>query len=415
MFKEIKKCRVCGSPNLELVFDLGIQSLTGVFPKRKNQKITQGPIQLVRCSGQNTCGLVQLKQSYDMEEMYGLNYGYRSGLNASMVSHLHSKVHKILRSNLLSDGDLIIDIGSNDGTTLRSYPPGHFKLIGVDPTGVKFAHYYPSDISLISDFFSGEIIKRNFGSIKARVITSFSMFYDLEDPITFAKEVESVLDDNGVWVLEQSYLPSMLKNNSFDTICHEHLEFYGLKQIIWIVEEAGLCVKDLEFNEINGGSFSIEVVKKGSKHLLNKNKIEQVLKNEQSLGLEDGSAFIDFRKQITEEKEKLLNLLGKLKKDNKKVVGLGASTKGNVLLQYCEIGPDLLSCIAEVNKDKFGCYTPNTLIPLVDEKTVLKSNPDYFLVLPWHFKPYFLNSKKLAGHKLIFPLPKLEVLDVPSK
>jgi len=412
MYKEICECRVCKSKELELILDLGIQSLTGVFPSSVGQKVSNGPIELVRCSSKDGCGLVQLKQSYDMSEMYGLNYGYRSGLNSLMVQHLHSKVDKIIDLGILEDGDLILDIGSNDATTLRAYPLGHYKLVGIDPTGVKYSGYYPPDISLISDFFSKDAIRRSLGDVQAKIITSFSMFYDLEDPVNFAIEVESVLHNDGIWILEQSYLPSMLKTNSFDTICHEHLEFYALKQIMWIMNNAGLRVKDVEFNNINGGSFSIEVVKKKSNHASNTQRINEILKNEQLLGLEDGSAFKDFRERVVQAREVLLGFLKESKKDGKTVVGLGASTKGNVLLQYFNITSELLPVIGEINTDKFQCFTPGTLIPMASEDEVLASNPDYILVLPWHFREYFVKSKKMSGKKLVFPLPVLEIVHV---
>jgi len=227
MFKTISKCRICGGEHLINVMSLGEQTLTGVFPKFRTETITSGPVDLVQCASEGGCGLVQLKQSYDLSEMYGMNYGYRSGLNPSMVKHLHSKVDKILDLGILQHGDLVIDIGSNDATTLRAYPPGLYQLVGIDPTGVKFSCYYPPEIRLIHEFFSAEAVAQALSGKKAKVISSFSMFYDLEDPIAFAKEIEGALDDQGVWIFEQSYLPSMLRTNSFDTICHEHLEFYA--------------------------------------------------------------------------------------------------------------------------------------------------------------------------------------------
>ena len=253
MYKTISKCRICESKHLASVMVLGEQALTGVFPHSRSKKITNGPVELVKCSGVGCCGLAQLKQSFDLSEMYGMNYGYRSGLNASMVRHLHSKVAKILTLDVLESGDLVIDIGSNDATTLLAYPENNFQLVGVDPTGIKFSSYYPSEIGLIAEFFSADLVAKTLSGKKAKVITSFSMFYDLEDPITFAREIEASLSDDGVWIFEQSYLPAMLRINSFDTICHEHLEFYALKQINWIADKAGLKLLDVEFNDINGG------------------------------------------------------------------------------------------------------------------------------------------------------------------
>jgi NDP-4-keto-2,6-dideoxyhexose 3-C-methyltransferase len=410
MYQIISKCRICGGEHLINVISLGEQSLTGVFPTSRAESITRGPIDLVQCATEGGCGLVQLKQSYNMTEMYGMNYGYRSGLNASMVKHLHSKVHQILNLNLLEYGDLIIDIGSNDATTLRAYPPGLYQLVGIDPTGVKFCSYYPPEIRLISEFFSAETISKALSGKKAKVITSFSMFYDLEDPIAFAKEIEGALDERGVWIFEQSYLPAMLRTNSFDTICHEHLEFYALKQIIWIAEKAGLKIIDVEFNDVNGGSFSIISAKAGSSHKPNAEWIAKILADEQAIGLGTTKAFDDFKVRVEAARTELMNFLIAAKKEGKRVCGLGASTKGNVLLQYFGIDEQLLLQIGEVNEEKFGSYTPATLIPLVAEEEVLESNPDYLLILPWHFRSFFEALPSMKGRTLVFPLPTFEIV-----
>jgi NDP-4-keto-2,6-dideoxyhexose 3-C-methyltransferase len=410
MIKTISKCRICSGDNLVSVMTIGEQSLTGVFPQSVDEKITCGPVELVQCFAPNGCGLVQLLQSYDLSEMYGMNYGYRSGLNASMVKHLQSKVHKVLESGVLDKGDLVIDIGSNDATTLRAYPQGQYQLVGIDPTGVKFAAYYPKDIKLIPEFFSAKTVTKVLGQIKAKVITSFSMFYDLEDPIAFAQEIEATLEDEGVWIFEQSYLPAMLRTNSFDTICHEHLEFYALKQINWIAEKANLKVLDVEFNEVNGGSFSIIAAKINSKQKRNIDWLNKIISDEDALGLNTNEAFDGFRERVENVRIDLLNFLNQAKKDGKRVGALGASTKGNVLLQYCNIDSRLISAIGEVNSDKFGSFTPGTLIPLVPEDELLATNPDYLIVLPWHFRSFFESLPKMKGRTLVFPLPKFEIV-----
>lgn len=412
MFKTISNCRICGNDQLTTVMALGEQALTGVFPKFRSENVTSGPIDLVKCSAADGCGLVQLKQSYDLSEMYGLNYGYRSGLNASMVRHLHSKVEKILASGVLEPGDMVIDIGSNDATTLLAYPQEPYQLIGVDPTGIKFASYYPEKITLIADFFSAEAIAKKLAGKKAKVITSFSMFYDLEDPITFAREIEGALADDGVWIFEQSYLPSMLRTNSFDTICHEHLEFYALKQINWIADKAGLKVLDVEFNDINGGSFSITAAKRESKRQVNSERLNKILEEEVALGLDTTKAFDAFKIRVEDARVALMNFLGQAKESGKTVCGLGASTKGNVLLQYFGIDETLVREIGEVNEDKFGSFTPGTYIPLVPEQQVLASNPDYLVVLPWHFRVFFESLPAMKGRTLIFPLPKFEIVKI---
>ena len=410
MIQTISKCRICGSDHLVSVMSMGEQALTGVFPRSRTEKVTSGPVDLVKCAAKDGCGLVQLKQSYDLSEMYGMNYGYRSGLNASMVRHLHSKVAKILAMGILERGDLIIDIGSNDATTLRAYPLGQYQLVGIDPTGPKFSSHYPPEIRLIPEFFSADAVAKALPGKKAKVITSFSMFYDLEDPIAFALEVEASLDDEGVWIFEQSYLPAMLRTNSFDTICHEHLEFYTLKQINWIADKAGLQVLDVEFNDVNGGSFSITASKANTMRKPNSDLLSKILAKEMELGLDTTIAFDEFKIRVEEARNALMDFLKEAKKSGKRVCGLGASTKGNVLLQYYGIDRQLLPEIGEVNEDKFGSFTPGTLIPMVPEDQLLASNPDYLLVLPWHFRAFFESQTKLKGRNLVFPLPQFEII-----
>lgn len=408
----VEKCRICGGREFETVMSLGVQALTGVFPKRKGEPVTSGPVDLLRCTSVNGCGLVQLKQSYDLSEMYGMNYGYRSGLNPSMTAHLHQKVDNILALEILNNGDVIIDIGSNDATTLKRYPSGDYHLIGIDPTGLKFAHYYPEEITLVSEFFSAESAMRASGGKKAKVITSFSMFYDLEEPVKFAEEIRDALDDEGIWVFEQSYLPSMLKTNSFDTICHEHLEFYALHQIVWILRKADMRVIDVEFNSVNGGSFSIVAAKKQSKIKSDEKTIKKILEQEVEMELDSPLTYQRFNDRIAEQRDNFIKFLESARKENKIVAAIGASTKGNVLLQYYGITSELISKIGEVNPDKFGCYTPGSLIPMVPEKDLLSENPDYLVVLPWHFREFFLHAPAFKGQKLVFPLPRFEIVDL---
>jgi hypothetical protein len=410
MYSQVNSCRICGNPNLVPILDLGSQTLTGVFPKTPDPKqVTSGPLRLVKCIGDEVCGLVQLEHSYDLSEMYGLNYGYRSGLNQSMANHLHNKVNRIMRRVNLQKGDLVIDIGSNDSTTLQFYPKDGFNLVGVDPTGVKFSSYYPLHIELIPDFFSSKLIKNKYPGNKAKIVTSFSMFYDLEDPMDFMRQVHEVLDDDGVWVFEQSYMPAMLETNSFDTVCHEHLEFYALKQIKWMADRVGFDILDVEFNDINGGSFSV-TVSKGKEGSKLAPMVQEILDQETSLGLDTLAPFEAFAQRTEKAKQDLLQFIEEIQKRGQTILALGASTKGNVLLQYCGITKEKIPLVGEVNTEKFGCFTPGTWIPILSEEGVLASSPDYLLILPWHFKNFFINNPKFSQFKLVFPLPTLEVI-----
>lgn len=406
-YQAINACRVCGSTELSEVLNLGDQALTGVFPQSPGQKVTSGPLVLIKCTGSGSCGLLQLKHSYSLDEMYGDNYGYRSGLNSSMVTHLQNKVDRILGQIDLQPETLVIDIGSNDGTTLGCYPSRQLDLLGVDPTGDKFKHLYPDGVRLIADFFSAEAV-REVTSKQAEVITSFSMFYDLEDPLSFMRDIASLLSPTGVWVFEQSYMPSMLMQNSYDTICHEHLEFYALTQIKWMAERVNLKIVDLEFNAVNGGSFSVTCALNEHPSFSESPLVSKVLEEERSLGLDTLTPYQAFAERVRDSRVALRAMLSKLRKQGASIAALGASTKGNVLLQYCGFTESDISYVGEVNPDKFGCYTPGSLIPIIDETRLLELNPDYLLILPWHFRGFFDDSTALKHIKKIYPLPVLE-------
>lgn len=411
MYKQVDRCRICGNSNFVEVLDLGVQALTGVFPATKTQHTTQGPLQLVKCVGsEDCCGLVQLKHTYDLGELYGENYGYRSGLNGSMVAHLHKKVARILERYAPPSGALVIDIGSNDSTTLQAYPAKAYTCIGIDPTGRKFKDFYPPHIQLIPDFFSVKTLQKGVGARRASVITSFSMFYDLESPLNFVQEISEVLDKEGVWVTEQSYMPLMLSRNSYDTVCHEHLEYYALKQIKWMADRADLKIVDVEFNDINGGSISVVMAKRRSRWVESA-VIQETLNKEARHGLDTLEPYQAFAQRVAASREALRAFLEQAKQSGKSVSGLGASTKGNVLLQYCHITEEDIARVGEVNADKFGHFTPGTSLPIVPEEEALAMKPDYLVVLPWHFRPYLLSQPRLRGQTLVFPLPELDVVE----
>lgn len=408
----VSQCRICGHRNLVTVLDLGDQALTGVFPRSRDQVVTTGPLQLVKChpvGDEAVCGLVQLAHTYEAGEMYGNNYGYRSGLNPGMVRHLQGKVAKLRERVEFAPGDLVVDIGSNDSTTLQAYPPNQYRLVGIDPTGVKFKQYYPPHVELIPDFFSLQKFREHLGDAKAKVVTSFSMFYDLEDPAAFMREVGEVLHPQGVWVFEQSYMPTMLERVSYDTVCHEHLEYYGLRQIKWMTDRSGLRIVDVEFNDVNGGSFSVMAAKTDS-DLPTFANLGALLEHEEKLGLAGLTPYQTFAENVAKSRAELLAFLRQAKREGKRVAALGASTKGNVVLQFCNVDAGLVACVGEVNEDKFGSFTPGTLLPIVPENQLLAERPDYLWVLPWHFREHFVTSPKYRDVNLLFSLPQLEIV-----
>lgn len=410
IYKKIDCCRICKSSHLTPILNLGMQSLTGIFPPASKPDIEVGPLEMVKC---DECHLVQLQHNFDLTKLYGEHYGYRSGLNQSMVNHLHAKVNAILKLVTVNVDDVVLDIGANDGTTLGAYPRRDLQFIGMDPSGEKFKKYYKSDIRLIPDFFSASSFTKEFGTKKAKIITSIAMFYDLENPIDFAKQIAAVLDQNGVWVFEQSYLPLMVEALAYDTVCHEHLEYYGLYQIQKIVEAAGLRILDVEFNKINGGSFSVTAGHKNSTLKSNESVIAAALKKEIAEGYQSLDLYLKFEQDTKNHRDQLNQNIGKLKKQGARIHGYGASTKGNVILQYCGLTTQEIECIAEVNEEKFGRVTPGTKIPITSETKSKEMMPSHYLVMPWHFRDGIVTREKAylnGGGQLIFPLPRIETV-----
>lgn len=408
-YAAIDRCRISKSSNLISVLDLGHQALTGVFPKSRSEELTVGPLELVWCPDS---GLLQLAHSYEVGEMYGENYGYRSGLNQSMVDHLTRKVGQLSRKAGLASGDTVLDIGSNDCTSLNAYRVNDLYRIGIDPTGHKFSQYYPPEVRLVPDFFSAQAYW-SAASAPAKVITSIAMFYDLEDPIGFAQSIESILAADGIWHFEQSYMPSMLRMTSYDTICHEHLEFYSLSVVKRILDAAQMKLVDVQMNAINGGSFAVTAAKKASPVKTNDAVIDWMLEQEDRMGLHTPRPYREFEERVFRHREDLQRLLRSLVADGKRIIGYGASTKGNVVLQFCGITENEVCAIAEVNPDKFGSFTPGTGIPIISESEARAMKPDYFLVLPWHFKEGILKREQAfldAGGKMIFPFPEIEII-----
>ncbi|MGA2384146.1 MAG: class I SAM-dependent methyltransferase [Candidatus Limnocylindrales bacterium] len=409
-FTEIAECRISGSRNLISVLNLGTQVLTGVFPHRKDEAITAGPLELVWCPDS---GLLQLRHSYDLQEMYGMNYGYRSGLNQAMVSHLRNKVELLRRLRPLQSADVVLDIGSNDATLLRAYDVPGLVRIGIDPTGAKFSSYYADGIELIPDFFSAAGFHSRLPNRKAHIVTSIAMFYDLEQPKTFVEEIREVLADDGIWHFEQSYMPTMLRMNAYDTVCHEHLEYYSLRTVDALLADCGMRILDVQMNAVNGGSFAVTAVKAAAPLKSNRAVIDWLLGQEERMGLHTPRPYRQFEERTFEHRANLLSLIRSLNADGKRIIGYGASTKGNVLLQFCNLTAEDLPCIAEVNPDKFGAFTPGTKIPIVSEAEAKAMKPDYMLVMPWHFKDSIMHREReylAGGGKLIFPLPEIEIV-----
>lgn len=382
--ERIKQCRICGCTDLKTVVNLGEQCLGGHFPRIGTPDPPLTPLELVQCMGD--CGLVQLAHDIPLDLLYGSHYGYLSGLNQLMKKHLEGIAKEVESLIELWNGDVVIDIGSNDGSLLKGYRNKTIVQIGFDTA--HFEKYYKdTSIVFIPGFF------RPYG-VKARVITSIAMFYDLPDPNRFVADIKKTLAPEGIWILEQSYLPAMISKNAFDTICHEHIEYYCLKQFKYLFDQHGLKIFNAVSNGSNGGSIRLYVCHKESK------RQEMILPEEQPVD------FKQFNRNIQQIRNRVISFLNEQKKQGKTIHLYGASTKGNVLLQYMGIDYRLVSMAVDVNKEKNGCWTPGTHIPIFNKEIL---PPDYYLVLPWHFKEGFLIQLKdylLQGGQIIFPLPK---------
>lgn len=423
--EECLQCRICksdGAQCFETILDLGEQTIGSRFPAVHEEDPPTAPLSLVHC---HHCGLVQLKHTVSADEMYMQTYGYRSGLNASMPKHLATIVDDMLAyvKPHFKPENVILDIGCNDSTLLQLYPKYlEAKLVGIDPTGLQFIEYYSKDIQLLPTFFNKTIYEHH-GFSKAKCVTSISMFYDLPDPQAFVNDVAEILDrETGVWIMEQSYMPTMLQRNSFDTICHEHLEYYALHQIQWMCEKANLRILDVKFNDCNGGSFRVAIAHTNSVYASNHDHIQQILENETANHFgpadTDTRVFKEFQSRCETQKQRLQALLTSIQAQNKTVYLYGASTKGNTLLQYYGINSKMIKAAAERNPIKYGRRTPGTNIPILSEAEVRAQKPDYFLVLPWHFRDEFLEREAAylqEGGQFIFPLPEVEVWSAPRK
>jgi SAM-dependent methyltransferase len=411
-------CRICGSKALTPVLSLGNQYIAGAFadPKGKPPVQRRIPLDLVRCDpslDQNACGLVQLKHSVPPNILYR-SYWYRSGINQTMRDNLGGIAHHAEQTVELANGDLVIDIGCNDGTLLKSYATKGLRLLGFDPATNIIAYARAAGIPVVNDFFSAANLRAVYPREKPKVITSIAMFYDLEHPHSFVQDIKAILHDEGIWILELSYLPTMLAMNSFDTICHEHLEYYSLAPMERLLAENGLEVIDVTLNDMNGGSFRVVAGHAGKVKPSDaaRARVQDMRLKEFELALDTDAPFAVFRNNIEKIKKDLQTFLKKAKKERKLVHGYGASTKGNTILQFCDITPDLMPAVADRNKDKWGSHTIGTNIPIISEEESRKQKPAYFLVLPWHF---ITEMKKREtdflrrGGKFVLPMPEVRL------
>ena len=406
---KITSCRNCKSKYFSKLFTLGKMCFTGKFPKNLTTNIPKVVISLIMCK---SCKLVQLDRNFNPKYLYDTNYGYRTGINATMTQHVKGVVKESIKIVKLKKKDSVLDIASNDGTLLNFYKKNIFR-VGIDPLIKKYKNQYKNINFGIQDFFSYKAIRKKKINKKFKIITALSMFYDLPNPNKFLEDAKKVLDKEGIIVLEHADLLSIIKNCQFDTICHEHLEYYSSRVIIELMNKNELRVFNLKANTINGGSMRYYICHKDSKYKNNNKKINKILSEEMKSKLDKANTFNDFFKLINVQKKKLLKITNKIIKKKETIHGYGASTKGNVLLQYFGINSNKISYIADRNPQKVNLYTPGTKIKIVSESFSRMCKPNYYLVLPWHFKKEIILREKKAikdGSKFIFPLPKVKIV-----
>lgn len=409
-------CRVCGSSALTPVIDLGDQFLQGSFvkPGKELPPTRKIPTSLVRCDpmkDEHACGLLQMQHTVPPEVLYSA-YWYRSGTNHTMRQHLQA-IAEEATTLIDKESACVLDIGCNDGTLLGFYPEPFYKL-GIDPSDV--VQEVHNNITIVQDIFPSDELTKLLHDKRCDIITSIAMFYDLENPIAFTEAIKNILAPDGIWIFEMSYMPSMLKMTSYDTICHEHLEYYSLAVIEHILKQACMKVFNARHSSINGGSLRCYAT-----HLDNfkykadewTESIKATRQEEFDLELDTDKPYRNFQDRINVHRDELNSLLKGLKKDGKRIHIYGASTKGNTILQWCGIDKRIVDCAAERNPDKYGAYTLGTEIPIVSEAESRAMNPDYYLVLPWHFRDEFIEREREMlnkGTRFIFPLPVIEIV-----
>jgi NDP-4-keto-2,6-dideoxyhexose 3-C-methyltransferase len=412
----VDRCRVCGNPHLLPCFSLGSQYLSSMFPESLDyhDQVPRLPLDLVICAateGGDTCGLVQLAHNLDLTAMYEA-YPYTSATNAAMPRVLEDVADAGRRVQPLKPGDVVLDIGCNDGTLLGFFKDAPLELVGIDPAKNVTFTLDPARCAHVRDYFSA----RAYGGVakkKAKLVFSIAMFYHLHDPVSFSREVAQCLADDGVWIIQMAYLPSMIRTNMYDNIVHEHAGYYGTHHMRWVMDHVGLEVFDVELNDVYGGSFRVFVKKKQNEKLEPTKRLRENLAMEVAAKILVVSTYHAFAARIDRTRTDLRALTAKVRSENKSIWVYGASTKGNTILQYCGLGKDELVAAADASDFKLGKYIVGADIPIRDEAAMRLARPDYLLALPYSFVNAFVKREAdlvSRGTKFIVPLPEVRVV-----
>lgn len=417
LIKERNNCRVCDLEGLVPILSLGNQNVVN-FTDEPNAKTYSAPLDLVLCpEDQGGCGLLQMKHTFDHDVLYK-KYWYRSGISATMVNALNNVATTSEKIAGLKSGDIVVDIGSNDGTLLRQYETQGIQRVGFEPSNLWELGSKDTDTVVINDYFNHASFKENIGDDKrAKLITAVAMFYDLEDPNAFVDDIKQTLDDEGLFVIQQNYLGLMLEGNTYDNISHEHLEYYSLLSLENLLRRHDFEVMDVELNDVNGGSFRTYIKNKGSNvkpHNGAKQRLDSLREEEKSKGFESVQVYRDFASRIEHEKDKLTEYLRKEREEGRSTYVFGASTRGLVVLQYCGIDNQLIDGATDKNPDKDGKYIVGTGIKIESLEKYKQHYPDNLLVLPYQFAKEIVNQEHEfleQGGKMIFALPNFKIVD----
>jgi NDP-4-keto-2,6-dideoxyhexose 3-C-methyltransferase len=408
----ITKCRICGSKDLDSVISLGDQYVTN-FVDTETKDIVKSPLELVLCKNPD-CGLLQLRVPVPPEAMYS-QYWYQSGISTTMVKALGDIVHSAEKLVHLNAGDIVVDIGANDGTLLAQYKEKGLMTVGFEPSNL-YKLAVPKATKIINDFFNNDAFLREMGDGKAKVITSIAMFYDLPDPNRFVQDIDKCLVPGGLWIIQMNYLGLMIENNTYDNISHEHLEYYSFYTLEKLLERNGMEAFDVELNDVNGGSFRIYVRRKGdkTKNFPGAAKRLAVLRTkEEKSGLTKEETYREYHKQIAGSKNELMSFMRTEIAKGKKFYIYGASTRGLVVLQYCGIDSDIVKAATDKNRDKWGKQIVGTGIPIIPIDQYRREKPDYLLVLPYHFLDEIAEQESefiRDGGKLVVAIPKFKTV-----
>lgn len=395
------------------ILSLGEQFVTNFVEELERNSI-KGPLELVLCDSKNGCGLLQLKHTLDHDVLYR-KYWYKSGISTTMVKALADIVSSAQRRVQLSSRDIVVDIGSNDGTLLRQFKTPGLITVGFEPSNL-WELGVEGTSKIINDYFNYKAFKREYKDKKAKLITSIAMFYDLEDPNAFVEDIKKCLHKDGLWIIQMNYLGSMLENNTFDNICHEHLEYYSLLSLEHLLNKHDMEAFDVELNDVNGGSFRIYIRHKGGEVREFPGAEERLRKlrdYEKKMELDTSKAYAAFAKRIETIKRDLMSFLKQEIKKGKKFFIYGASTRGLVTLQYFGIDKRLIKAAVDKNPDKCGKYIVGTSIPIMSIEEYRKEKPDYLLVLPYHFIEEIKGQEKeflKKGGKMIVAIPKFMII-----